>query len=503
MKTKILPILLLAASVAMGAIRYVEPGNGTGFVSTQDGSSGAPFKGMYGVQKAIDGASAGDTILIKSPSDTQNIAGYVMLTGITENKSATWVVGDTVYNHVGDGNDWYGLINAVYADSIFIKQIKNAISAITILDSVYNKNRVDSVGFTGKKFTRYVNVNTLVSLTGVTENKTATWVVGDSLQNHVGDGNDWTGVLCEITATTILVETRNGFYADIATADSLTNITRTDSVTFTGKSLPGIIDDRAVGTTSAPLYIYGTNSSWAVGTNVVFWGGATPAIPTILTSSVQYRIYKNLSFIGSTASTWINTAGYLFAYHMEASGSGTCGLRHNAARCWFTECKFIDNDSVGVYTILGDLTMRNSFVYGSGIDGIYVTQRPSRIENCIVVYSGRDGINYASNGYEASVVNSVVANNTSHGIETAALLLFVENNKIFSNGGYAIRGGTETRFIIENNNSYQSNTSGDYYRFTTGMNHVTEDDAKFGVVDVSSGNYSTAVPRTTAIKLNW
>lgn len=250
--TKFLIMVALSTSVAMGAIRYVEPGNGTGFVASQDGSSGTPFKGMYGVQKAIDGAAAGDSIFIKAPSDTQNIAGYVMLTGITTNKTATWAVGDTLYNHVGDGNDWYGLINAIYADSIFIKQIKNAISAITISDSIYNKSRVDSVGFTGKKFTRYVNVNTLVSLTGVTEDKTATWVVGDSIQNHVGDGDNWTGVLCEITATTILVETRNGFYADIATADSLTNITRTDSVTFTGKSLPGIIDDRAVGTIPTP-----------------------------------------------------------------------------------------------------------------------------------------------------------------------------------------------------------------------------------------------------------
>lgn len=488
------------------AIKYAAPGNGTGFATTQDGTSENPYRGMYGVQKAIDVAAAADSAFVKSPSDSQNIARYVLFTGVTADKSPTWQVGDTLQNHVGDGDEWVGLLDVATSNTLRIKMLRGTIFRVVVLDSIQRRDGTDSVGFTAVTLSAFVNVNTLVSLTGVSEDKTGTWTVGDSVQCHVGDGNDWTGILCEIVAATILVECRTGEYANIATADSLANVTRTDSVAFTGRTLPGITDDRAVGTITAPLYIYGTNSSWTIGTNVVFFGGHSPDIPVMFTTSVNYRQYAFLSFLGATGNCWRNTSTYLTALHCEASGAGANGVSNNGARCAFDFCKFSDNDSIGLYGFLGNCDAFNCLSTGNALDGFYVTQRPSTFTSCVSARNTRDGWKYASNGYETVIEFSVSAYNGGNGVNTDATLGRVMFSRLVGNGAYGIRCASATDYMVEQYNGFHSNSSGQLYNHVAGYGHFTEAAANGGLANPAVGDYGTATGATNrriGINLNW
>jgi hypothetical protein len=103
--------------------------------------------------------------------------------------------------------------------------------------------------------------------------KTATWQVGDTVQNDTGNGDDWTGTIAAISATSIRVTLVTGTYLTINIADGIENTTRTDVTTVSAK-------------TSSNKYSYAPAFA-ALGSDLSIWHytGGIGASASILTKS--------------------------------------------------------------------------------------------------------------------------------------------------------------------------------------------------------------------------
>ena len=405
------------------ADKYCNPNTGEGFAPTQAGTSGDPFLGAYGIQKAIDNVAAGESIFI-------------------------------------DG-------------------------------------------------TNTVDMRKLVTLTGVGDDKTGSWVVGDSLRNDDGDGDNWVGVLCEITAATILVELSTGVYSDVDTADGIENTTQADTTTFSGKSLPGIVDDRAVGGSNTTVKIIGTNSSWTPGTLVVLDGGATPDIVSVWTLASNYRIYKYLKGYRTTGSVFGYSGSpiyHIYDHCVFEGSTGGVGINCNGTRKWFHHCVFKNNNSHGVTIPTGD----NKFYFcrfsGNGADGCYSNYNTNLFVGCAFVNNTDDGLQLDSNAYIANIINCVFANNGGDGLYLATTLTTIRGCRFVKNTGYGIQLSSASEFVTEDYCAFMSNTAGNRSTIAEGPNSVVETDAGYGVVDESTGNYTTsdtAASRRQEIDIDW
>jgi hypothetical protein len=66
--------------------------------------------------------------------------------------------------------------------------------------------------------------------------KRSTWLQNDAVRNDTGDGDDWTGTIAAITATTITVTLVTGTYSTINIADGIENTTHSDTTTVSAKA---------------------------------------------------------------------------------------------------------------------------------------------------------------------------------------------------------------------------------------------------------------------------
>ena len=412
------------------ADKYVDLNTGEGFSTGDAGTSGDPFVGCYGMQKALDTVAAGETIFV----------------------------------------------------------------------------------------TGTANLNKLVTLT-VGADKTGTWVVGDAVRNNTGSGNHWTGVLCERTSSTMLIELDTGDYGTVTTSEGIENTTRSDTVTCSAKMCPGMVVDTTDGTVYLPVNIIGCNNStsWIPGTLAVFDGVNTSHINYAINST---KIQYSLSFI-------------------EIKNCGSHGVYHVINAWKFLQCSIHNNAGNGVYSFWGGYSsvFENCKIYSNSLDGIrtgaYSHILFSKIYsngNSGVMFDGAYGIVFGNTCYNNAyfhinlgdgdgynIIGNILHGQTNgsyaalymgNGVASHTVII---GNRITGNAGYGIKWYYEPTSKIGNStiedwNYFQSNTSGDRYKIPTGANSVSGSDTNYGYTDYTNGDFSLvsiATLRRTAINLDW
>ena len=106
--------------------------------------------------------------------------------------------------------------------------MKTALATVVAGDTVYMR---------GGTFAAPKVINHILYVTATTTSDhspgTGTWVVGDTVRNFTGSGDDWTGTIYSIAAKVVGISISTGDYSTVATADKVENVTRSENDTFT------------------------------------------------------------------------------------------------------------------------------------------------------------------------------------------------------------------------------------------------------------------------------
>lgn len=81
------------------------------------------FEGPYGMQKAVDTATAGQTVYIQDTADMRRL--WLCSTGADNKIADGWAIGDDVQNHNDNGgvngDDWDGIVCEIASDEVLIE----------------------------------------------------------------------------------------------------------------------------------------------------------------------------------------------------------------------------------------------------------------------------------------------------------------------------------------------------------------------------------------------
>lgn len=155
------------------------------------------------------------------------------------------------------------------------------------------------------------------------------------------------------------------------------------------------------------------------------------------------------------------------------------------------KCKFYNNSGRG-FLFGYDLDMWGCAVYGNGSHGIegYFNYSTS-INDSLFYENGGAGLYFRSGPRTGIIRGNVIADNTSHGIDTQApqLRFGIIGNRITGNGGYGIVVTSATDAIFEDYNVFEGNSSGARSNIDAGLN---SDDAPAddGFVNSATDDYN-------------
>ena len=132
----------------MPATTYYVSDNTTsrGWLLAQTGTAIDPLLGSGGLQRALNLVAAGDTIIVKGGAfATPSVFEQVYLASVTttNDKSATWLVGDSVRDN-STGLIWQGKILSVAAKVIKIALDVGDYTSIATANGINNTTRTDT-----------------------------------------------------------------------------------------------------------------------------------------------------------------------------------------------------------------------------------------------------------------------------------------------------------------------------------------------------------------------
>jgi hypothetical protein len=356
------------------------------------------------------------------------------------------------------------------------------------------------------------NLKRLVLLTVGTD-KTGTWAVGDALRNDSGDGDDWTGILCEISATTILTETITGDYDDIAAADGVENTTRTDTVTCSAKECPGIVDDTQNGSLGSRVIYTGTDSSWnARGAQCVIDGGNVAA-RCLAVAGMDYKTLEYFTLKDATTENIGRTAGDCDRwriYHCKFDGNSHSTYASNLGYWRFSMirlCQFLNATNFGTGAGLickYELCLSK----GNGGAGFYLSGSYPELIDCVSAENTGDGVEVR--GDYTYIVGCVFNANGGDGadIKSGNEQVTIRCCRFTNNTGYGIRDDSGNTADNEEDWCYfEDNTAGNRLNIAAGANSDSDNaDTDEGYVDKANDNYTTrddASMRNVAVDLAW
>lgn len=338
---------------------------------------------------------------------------------------------------------------------------------------------------------------------------TATWQVGDSVQNYTGAGNDWTAVLCSLTTTTAIVELRTGTYTSINIADGIENITRSANTTTSARTIYIILADGADGAYNNRIHIIGSNATFA-DTQTAIINGNNSNTYNLYLSGQDFLTFKNFNIKRATFSNVAANAAtkapiFYKCLFDSAAQNGVNGA--NIVDLYLRECTFSYNGYDGI-------TSTSTFAVGvclfnnNGRCGIS-TQNRIKASHCIFYTNTRNHILFSNASSSGSNIDNCTFYNTGATYSSINLSVtgidpvFVSNCRIVGSATYGI-ALTGTSYVIENDNYYQGNVSGDLSGVAPGLGSITGTDSNYGFADTTAKNFvlsNTATGRSTSLKV--
>jgi hypothetical protein len=354
-----------------------------------------------------------------------------------------------------------------------------------------------------------------------TNDKSATWLVGDAVQDN-STGLIWSGkILYFVSAKVIVVSLDVGVYADIATANGINNTTRTDTDTLSAKATQKF-SATTTGTIAAAITITGGDASYNAGGGFFKLLGSASTTGTFY-FSVKYYMVKycisdanalagmalylndtNNSFYrcyfgnGTSSSVYINSNYQKFRECIFATQSTGTGIMVDGSSgfygfCQFICCKFTNSKGVALSLAGGNNIITGCLFHNSGRNAISFTiGLNNRVENCVI-----DGTGATYSG---------ILRTASGASQQGDRYIF---NRITNCAAYGIELSATDQTHIEDYNYFQSNSGGNLLNITAGANSIAGSDTNCGFVDPA---YATshdfrlakwASLRRTAINMDW
>lgn len=351
----------------------------------------------------------------------------------------------------------------------------------------------------------------LVTFT-VSVDKTATWQIGDSLQNYNGMGNHWTGVLCAITATLVTFELITGSASAVVRTEGIYDTTKSDYIaSASAVSWPGVQADTNNGTLDALINITGTDASW----------NESPVLFDC-ESLANYGLYSNKAFY--SIRNILITRAYLSGLRLN-TGSGPVIL--SKIKSYSNTQHGFDISSSGYYTIIDRCISTGNGYTGFNLaaptkikasksisntrEGIITTSGTIQVCGSITAKNGYSNIKINANANNASIEGNVIHESGSgySGITLTGTMNNVDImfNRITSNSAYGIEKTTASNQTIrEDLNYFQQNTSGNTLNIASGGSSISGTDTNFGYVNYANDNYEltdNATMNDISVNLNW
>lgn len=359
------------------------------------------------------------------------------------------------------------------------------------------------------------NLTRLVSMTLGKDVAAAGWTAGDAVQNDTGDGDDWTGVLCEVSTTDVIVElATTDDEDDINLADGIENTTQVDTTTISSKSCDGLMIDTQAGSNASGYIRYiGVNSSWAIdGTQAVINGNSDATYCLDGTSGTcPYLWWQNIQFTGATDSGLQISSSNMDEWiliNVDIDSHGNDGFVSASGNNYMTfiASRIHGNSDIGIVAGNGIRIIMTS-IYGNGGVGINCGSNGNALFYASAVFdNGNSSYNIIFDTGSA-IINSVVdgTNQTSEeGVRpydtNAEAILLLLNRITNCNEGV----DANNAIVLQGWNLYHGNTtnianSGTVYGIPYDSDTDTNEyapDADDGYNDASNMDYNLKTSRT-------
>lgn len=351
-----------------------------------------------------------------------------------------------------------------------------------------------------------IYLDRLVTLTTGTD-KSATWAVGDSIQNLTGTGNDWTAVLCSLSTTTIIAELRTGTYATVATADGIENVTKVDNTTLSEKACNGVGIVSKSGTSTAYIRLFGCNTTFDT-LKLSYINGRRQATSCIFGTSSNY-IHLSYLHLDSAVNNNLNSTNAQDHWKIEKIKSTNAGWSgFHLYLCKYSDvfyCYSYNNVREGFYCSGYYDVFKYCKSYSNGYNGFNLEGNRIWIDICLSYSNTRSGVRIST--IEAILTRSILHANSYSGvtIESSSVGGNVYENRLTANTLYGINCVSLNNSIYEDYNYLQGNTSGNRNNIS-GIHSVDGSDTDYGYVDYTNGNFSlsdNATHTKDSVTIGW
>ena len=332
------------------------------------------------------------------------------------------------------------------------------------------------------------------------------WALGDEVRNKDGAGDDWTGVICQLSVgadvQTILVELDAAYTsAVVADADGIENTTQSESCDpLDSHSCPGIQVDTASGDlVSGSINFVGCAADWSTGNGDTDYC-ATLDAQSVATNVIKcdgsnsdYLWFENLILANATAANFDTNASNMSACRFRFVVSDNAGT--NAWNALYVKY------SVWEHCIASGATLRGFYqadqsrlvscvATGNGYDGFSLNNYCA-VVGCVAEGNGDDGIE--TNGPAHTIAGCIIDGNTDDGIILgAADYTEIVHCRITNNGNYGIRQEDAADGAIgEDYNVFYLNATAHRLNIVAGANSRTAANAaECGYIDQAGGDFT-------------
>jgi len=279
----------------------------------------------------------------------------------------------------------------------------------------------------------------------------AGWQVEHTVTSRAGGEEQWQGRICETSVggdeTVILVQLHSGDYTSIDIEnDAVDNDSISDFANINSKACEGVIVDGNDGTpdSGTPIRIVGVNGSWAEDGTYATLDGRGQSTNCISVQCAGWE-WRNIEFDEASSDNAAPSGGnrtrlaFINCYSHDAGGHGFGHESTYFTSPLFVGCRVESNGDYGIHQV-SYATVINSVVKDNTSGGIRATGVGGHIHGCLIHNNGGYGVLAYAN--PTCISHCVLDGHTSYGVYASDACLVCFSS--ITNNNYGLYGSTAT-----------------------------------------------------------